>query len=88
MINYGLMVFGVTDYVANQYTAHYGAIQAGEPRLEKEKDSCRILGKRLAEWIAVYVDGRKELHPLKGQQDHILIPPSGLLCGCCRLLLH
>lgn len=66
MMNYGLMVFGITDYVAHQYTAHYGAIQAGEPRLEKELASCRLLGKRLAEWVAVYVDGRKELHPFKG----------------------
>lgn len=69
MMNYGLMVFGVTDYVAHQHTAHYGAIQAGEPRLDKEKDSCRLLGKRLAEWVAVYVDGRKELHPLNGHYN-------------------
>ncbi|MFC2090131.1 flavodoxin family protein [Bacteroidota bacterium] len=66
MMNYGILVFGVTDYVAHQYTAHYGAIQAGEPRLDKEIDACRILGKRLAEWVAVYVDGRKEFHPLNG----------------------
>lgn len=66
MMNYGLLVFGVSDYVAHQYSAHYGTIQAGEPRLDKEKDACRLLGKRLAEWVAVYVDGRKELHPLKG----------------------
>ncbi|SNR35226.1 flavodoxin family protein [Lutibacter flavus] len=66
MMNYGFLVFGVTDYVAHQHTAHYGAILAGEPRLEKEKDACRILGKRLAEWVAVYIDGRKELHPLNG----------------------
>lgn len=67
LMNYGFLVFGVTDYVAHQFTTHYGAIQAGEPRLDKEKDSCRILGKRLAEWVAVYFDGRKDLHPLKVQ---------------------
>ena len=66
MMNYGMMVFGVTDYVAHQYTAHYGAIQAGEPRLDKEQDACRILGRRLAEWVAVFVDGRKDLHPANG----------------------
>lgn len=66
MINYGFLVFGVTDYSGHQFTAHYGATQAGEPRQEKEIESCRKLGKRLAEWVAVYVDGRKELHPLKG----------------------
>lgn len=66
MLNYGFLVFGVPDYSGYQFTAHYGAIQAGEPREEKEIESCRRLGKRLAEWIAVYCDGRKELHPLKG----------------------
>ena len=24
------------------------------------------LGKRLAEWVALYIDGRTDLHPLKG----------------------
>jgi NAD(P)H dehydrogenase (quinone) len=66
MMNFGMLVFGVTDYVAHQHTAHYGAVQAGEPRLDKEKDACRILGRRLAEWVAVYMDGRKEQHPLRG----------------------
>jgi NAD(P)H dehydrogenase (quinone) len=66
MMNFGFLVFGVTDYSGKQFTAHYGATQAGEPREEKEIESCRRLGRRLAEWVAVYVDGRKELHPLKG----------------------
>ena len=66
MMNYGFLVFGVTDYVAHQFTAHYGATQAGEPRSDKEIESCIRLGKRLAEWVAVYFDGRKELHPLNG----------------------
>jgi len=65
MINYGFLVFGVTDYSGKQFTAHYGATQAGEPRQEKEIESCKRLGKRLAEWVAVFVDGRKDLHPLK-----------------------
>ncbi|MGA3244705.1 MAG: flavodoxin family protein [Bacteroidota bacterium] len=66
MINFGFLVFGVPDYSGRQFTAHYGATQAGEPRQEKEIKSCRLLGKRLAEWVAVYIDGRKDLHPLKG----------------------
>lgn len=66
MMNYGFLVFGVTDYSGYQFTTHYGATQAGEPREEKEIESCRRLGKRLAEWIAVYVDGRKEINPNKG----------------------
>ncbi len=66
MMNFGFLVFGVTDYTGNQFTAHYGVTQAGEPRAEKEIEACRRLGKRLAEWVAVFVDGRKELHPLSG----------------------
>ncbi len=65
MMNFGFLVFGVTDYSGPQFTAHYGATQAGDPRLEKEQESCRRLGRRLAEWVAVYTDGRPDLHPLK-----------------------
>lgn len=60
LMNFGMLVFGVTDYVDHQQTLHYGAIQAGEPRLEKEINSCKRLGRRLAEWCAIYIDGRKE----------------------------
>ena len=63
MMNFGFLVFGVTDYAGHQFTLHYGAIQAGEPREEKERESCLRLGQRLAEWVAVYVDGRAEEHP-------------------------
>jgi len=66
MMNYGFLVFGVTDYVGKQFTLHYGATQAGEPREEKEIASCRRLGRRLAEWVAMYCYGRKEYNPLKG----------------------
>lgn len=66
MMNYGFLVFGVTDYSGHQFTAHYGATQAGEPRHQKEIDSCRKLGRRLAEWVAVFIDGKKDLHPLAG----------------------
>ena len=65
MMNFGFLVFGVTDYSGKQFTAHYGAIQAGEPGQEKEIESCRRLGRRLAEWVAVYIDGNKDVHPLK-----------------------
>lgn len=66
LINFGFLVFGVPDYSGHQFTTHYGATQAGEPRAEKEIESCRRLGRRLAEWVAVFVDGRRELHPLSG----------------------
>jgi NAD(P)H dehydrogenase (quinone) len=63
MMNYGMMVFGITDYVAQQRTLHYGAAIPGEPRTQAEKDICERLGRRLAEWVSYYVDGVKEHHP-------------------------
>jgi NAD(P)H dehydrogenase (quinone) len=44
-------------------TLHYGAVTAREPRDDDSKAACRMLGRRLAEWVAVYCDGRKEQHP-------------------------
>ena len=64
LMNYGFLVFGVTDYVAQGFTLHYGATVAGEPRADRELEACRRLGQRLAEWVAVYIDGRREEHPL------------------------
>ncbi len=63
MMNVGMLTFGVTDYTAPQFTLHYGAVTAGKPREDKEIAAARRLGKRLAQWVAVYVDGREELRP-------------------------
>jgi NAD(P)H dehydrogenase (quinone) len=68
LMNFGILVFGVPDYVAKQFTLHYGAVLAGEPRAEREIASCRCLGERLAQWVAFYVDGRRELHPVLVRQ--------------------
>jgi NAD(P)H dehydrogenase (quinone) len=69
LMNFGFLVFGVTDYASNLYTAHYGAIGAREPREEGVRAACRLLGKRLAEWVAVYCDGRRQEHPLAKPQE-------------------
>ena len=69
MMNFGILVFGVTDYVAAKMAPHYGAICAGEPRTEAEQEMCLRLGKRLAEWCAVYVDSRPEAHPSNATYD-------------------
>ncbi len=61
LMNYGFLVFGVTDYVGKKFTLHYGAVVSGEPRTEEEKEACRRLGERLAQWVAVFYDGKKEL---------------------------
>mmetsp|Transcript_52342 Transcript_52342/g.131485 ORF Transcript_52342/g.131485 Transcript_52342/m.131485 type:complete len:451 (+) Transcript_52342:177-1529(+) len=62
LMNFGFLVFGVTDYVAEKHTLHYGAITAKEPRAEEEKAGCRRLGLRLAEWVSVYVDHKGDTH--------------------------
>lgn len=63
LINFGFLVFGVTDYAGRLTTGHYGAVAVREPREPEIQASCRLLGRRLAEWTAVYAHGRKELHP-------------------------
>ncbi|MBU2493490.1 MAG: flavodoxin domain-containing protein [Bacteroidetes bacterium] len=54
LMNYGFLVFGVTDYVADKFTLHYGAVTAGEPREQKEIDACIKLGKKLSHWVSMY----------------------------------
>ena len=63
LMNFGFLVFGVTDYVASGRTLHYGAVCAGKPRDEADEEACRRLGVRLAEWTHVYACGRPELAP-------------------------
>ena len=63
LMNFGFLVFGVTDYASPNMTLHYGAVTAKEPRSEEAQAACRLLGQRLAEWTAVFLHGRKEQHP-------------------------
>jgi NAD(P)H dehydrogenase (quinone) len=69
LMNFGILVFGVTDYVAPKISPHYGAICAGEPRSEGEKEMCRRIGRRLSEWCAVYFDQLAEYHPTIATYD-------------------
>lgn len=64
LINYGFLVFGLTDYTGVQFTAHYGAVSAGAPSDERVQAACRRLGLRLAEWTASLIEGRPSAHPL------------------------
>jgi NAD(P)H dehydrogenase (quinone) len=63
LMNYGFLVFGVTDYVAPLRTLHYGAALPGHPKTQAEKGICTRLGMRLGEWVAYYVDGDESCHP-------------------------
>jgi NAD(P)H dehydrogenase (quinone) len=73
LMNFGFLVFGVTDYAGKLTTLHYGAVTAREPRTDDSQAACRLLGRRLAEWTAVNVHGRQELHPSR-QLDKRLRP--------------
>jgi NAD(P)H dehydrogenase (quinone) len=70
-MNFGFLVFGVTDYSGKKMTLHYGAVAAKEPREEETKEACRILGRRLAEWTAVLLHGRREEHPAKKKSGRL-----------------
>jgi NAD(P)H dehydrogenase (quinone) len=63
LMNFGFLVFGVTDYVSRDLTLHYGAISAKEPRDGHLRAACHKLGRRLAEWTAVHIHGRAAEHP-------------------------
>jgi NAD(P)H dehydrogenase (quinone) len=72
LMNFGFLVFGVTDYVSKLMTLHYGAVTAREPRSDEAKDSCRKLGKRLAEWVTVFAGRRNDQHPLLKHDERLL----------------
>jgi NAD(P)H dehydrogenase (quinone) len=63
LMNFGVLVFGATDYTGKHTTLHYGTVAAGKPKTAREKEACRRLGRRLAEWVAVLHEGRKEQSP-------------------------
>ena len=63
LMNFGFLVFGVTDYVGKLTTLHYGAVTARDPRSDDSQEACRCLGQRLAEWTACFVHGRRDEHP-------------------------
>jgi NAD(P)H dehydrogenase (quinone) len=56
LMNYGLLVFGIPDYV-------YGAVCAGRPRNDGEREACRRLGRRLSEWVQTLICHRPEHDP-------------------------
>ncbi len=71
LMNFGFLVFGATDYATKLRTAHYGAVVAKEPRTEDDAAACRLLGQRLAEWIAVFVHGKKHEHPAEKKDQRL-----------------
>ncbi|KAA8497934.1 Flavodoxin [Porphyridium purpureum] len=62
--NFGWLTTGVTDYVDRLHSAHYGGWVVKKPRNDYDRAVCRRTGMRLAEWVAVFVDGDSSMHPL------------------------
>ena len=69
LINYGFLVFGLTDYTGIKFSAHYGAISAGPPDDERAQRACQRLGRRLAEYTTAMIEGKPEAHPLQQSYD-------------------
>jgi NAD(P)H dehydrogenase (quinone) len=63
LMNFGILVFGVTDYVEPGQTLHYGAVCPGTPKNHRDQEACRRAGRRLAEWVQVLACNRPELAP-------------------------
>ncbi len=63
MMNYGLLTFGVPDYAGKRTTLHYGPTSVRLPETEDDQAACRLLGQRLAQWVAVMADGDATRHP-------------------------
>ncbi len=68
MLNYGMLTFGVTDYVGKRTTLHYGPTCVREPSGDEDCAACRLLGQRLAQWVSVLVDGDHSRHPRQGER--------------------
>ena len=69
LMNFGMLVFGVSDYVAPKMAPHYGAVVAGAPRSAAEQEMCRRLGRRLAEWVAVLRHGQDHAEPALAEYE-------------------
>jgi NAD(P)H dehydrogenase (quinone) len=50
LIGFGFLVFGATEYVADEMTLHFGAVAIEEPK-GSELKACRRLGERMAHYV-------------------------------------
>jgi len=60
ILNFGMLTFGVPDYVAPGVTLHYGAVAIGSPD-ENSLKACKLLGGKLVEHARVVKAGLKAL---------------------------
>jgi NAD(P)H dehydrogenase (quinone) len=56
ILNFGMITFGVPEYVSRDVTLHYGAVSIKKPG-EIELNACRLLGKKLVEHSKIIKQG-------------------------------
>ena len=62
ILNFGMITFGVPDYVSRDVTLHYGAVSIKGPG-EDSLAACRLLGGRLVEYCAALKNGWSSVFP-------------------------
>lgn len=56
ILNFGMLTFGVPDYVSKDVTLHYGAVSIQKPN-EDALNACRLLGRKLVEHTMIIKKG-------------------------------
>jgi NAD(P)H dehydrogenase (quinone) len=56
ILNFGMITFGIPDYVSEKVTLHYGAVSIQEPGVEG-LNACRLLGQKLVEHTRIIKKG-------------------------------
>jgi len=58
ILNFGMITFGVPDYVSKDVTLHYGAVSIKNPNKDA-LNACRLLGRRLVQYATIIKKGLK-----------------------------
>jgi len=56
ILNFGMITFGIPDYVSRDVTLHYGSVSIKEPDVDALA-ACRLLGRRLVEYCDIMKRG-------------------------------
>ena len=59
ILNFGMITFGIPDYVSRDVTLHYGAVSIKTPD-EDALAACKLLGRRLVEYCGIIKRGLAE----------------------------
>jgi NAD(P)H dehydrogenase (quinone) len=59
ILNFGMITFGIPDYVSRDVTLHYGAVSIKTPD-EDALAACKLIGRRLVEYCGIIKRGLAE----------------------------